>query len=33
MILHYKSFENTVGEWEIAHDEQFLFFPQFFYPF
>ena len=28
--LQYKSFENTVGKGEIAHNEQFLFFPQCF---
>ena len=27
-----KSFENTVGKGEIAHDEQFLLFPQCFLP-
>ena len=25
--LQYKSFENTVGKGEIAHDEQFVLFP------
>ena len=30
--LQYKSFENTVGKGEIAHDEKFLLLPQFFYP-
>ena len=31
--LQYKSFENCVGKGEIAHNEQFLLFPQcFFYP-
>ena len=29
----YVSFENTVGKGEIARNEQFLLFPQFFYPF
>ena len=29
----YKSFENTVGKGEIACYEQFLLFPQCFYPF
>ena len=28
--LQYKSFENTVGQVEIARNEQFLLFPQFF---
>ena len=28
----YKSFENTVGKGEIAHNEQFLLFQQFFLP-
>ena len=28
-----KSFENTVGKGEIAHNEQFLPFPQCFLPF
>ena len=28
-----KSFENTVGKEEIAHNEQFLLFPQCFKPF
>ena len=27
--LQYKSFENTVGKGDIAHNEQFLLFPQF----
>ena len=27
MCLQYKSFENTKGKGEIAHNEQFLFFP------
>ena len=31
--LQEKSFENTVGKGEIAHDEQFLLFPQCFLPF
>ena len=30
--LWYKSFENTVGKGEIAHNEQFLLFPQRFQP-
>ena len=30
--LQYKSFENTVGNGEIAHNEQFLLFPQCFLP-
>ena len=25
MCLHYKSYENTMGKGEIAHNEQFLF--------
>ena len=33
MCLLYKSFENTVGKGEIAHNEQFLLFPQCFLPF
>ena len=28
--LHYKSFKNTVGKGEIAHNEQFLLYPQYF---
>ena len=28
--LQYKSFENTVGKGEIAHNEQFLLFPLYF---
>ena len=28
----YKPFENTVGKGEIAHNEQFLLFPQCFLP-
>ena len=32
MYLQYKSFENTVGKEEIAHDEQFLLYPHF-HPF
>ena len=28
--LHYNSFENTVEKGEIAHNEQFLLFPQHF---
>ena len=31
-FLQYKSFENTVGKGEIAHNEQFLLFPQYFQP-
>ena len=30
--LHCESFENTVGKREIAHNEQFLLFPQCFLP-
>ena len=30
MCLQYKSFENTVGKGEVAHNEQFLLFPQCF---
>ena len=30
--LHYKSFENTVGKGEIAHNQQFPHFPQCFPP-
>ena len=30
--LQYKAFENTVGKGEIAHNEQFLLFPQCFLP-
>ena len=30
--VQYKPFENTVGKGEIAHNEQFLLFPQFFLP-
>ena len=30
--LQYRSFENTVGKGEIAHNEQFLLFPQCFLP-
>ena len=33
MCLQHKSFENTVGKREIAHNEQFLLFPQCFLPF
>ena len=33
ICLQYKSFENTVRKGEIAHDEQFLLFPQCFLPF
>ena len=33
MYLHYMYFENTVGKGEIAHNEQFLLFPQCFLPF
>ena len=32
MCLQYKSFENTEGKGEIAHNEQFLLFPQCFLP-
>ena len=28
--VQYRSFENTVGKGEIAHNEQFLLFPQCF---
>ena len=28
--LQYMSFENTVGKGEIAHNERFLLFPQYF---
>ena len=31
-FLHYKSFENNVEKGEIARNEQFLLFPQFFQP-
>ena len=31
--LQYKSFENSVGKGDIAHDEQCLLFPQCFLPF
>ena len=30
MCLQYKSFENTVGKGEIAHNKQFLLFPPCF---
>ena len=30
MCVQYKSFENTLGKGEIAHNEQFLLFPQCF---
>ena len=30
MCLQYNSFENTVEKGEIARDEQFLIFPQYF---
>ena len=30
--LQYRSFENTVGKGEIAHNKQFLLFPQCFLP-
>ena len=30
--LQFKSFENTLGKGEIAHNEQFLLFPQCFLP-
>ena len=33
MCLQYKSFENNVRKGEIAHNEQFLLFPQCFLPF
>ena len=33
MCLQYKSFENPVRKEEIASDEQFLLFPQYFLPF
>ena len=32
ICLQYKSFENIVGKGEIAHNEQFLLFPQCFLP-
>ena len=32
MCLQFKSFENTVGKEEIAHNEQYLLFPQCFLP-
>ena len=32
MCLQFEAFENTVGKGEIARDEQFLLFPQFFEP-
>ena len=32
MCLQYKSFENTVGKEEIAHNEQFLLCPLCFLP-
>ena len=31
-VCSYKSSENTVGKGKIAHNEQFLFFPQCFLP-
>ena len=31
--LHNKSFDNTVEKGEIARNEQFLLFPQYFLPF
>ena len=31
--LQYKRLKNTVGKGEIAHEEQFLLFPQCFLPF
>ena len=31
-LLQYKSFENSAGKGEIAHNEQFLLFPQCFLP-
>ena len=33
MCLQYKSFENIVWKGKIARNEQFLLFPQCFYPF
>ena len=33
MCLQYKSFENTVGKGEIAHNKQFFLFHLVFYPF
>ena len=30
--LHHKTFENTAGKGEVAHNEQFLLFPQCFLP-
>ena len=32
MCLQYKFFENTEGKGEIARNEQFLLFPQYFLP-
>ena len=32
MCLQYKSIENTAYKQEIAHNKQFLLFPQFFLP-
>ena len=32
MCLYYNTSENTVGKGEIAHNEQFLLFPQCFLP-
>ena len=32
-VPQYKSFENIVENGEIAHNKQFLLFPQFFLPF
>ena len=33
MCLQYKSFKNIKGKGEIAHDKQFLLFPQCFPPY
>ena len=33
MCLQFKPLENTVRRGELAHNEQFLFFPECFYPF
>ena len=33
MCLQYKSFENTVGKGEIAHNVQFFLFHSVFQPF
>ena len=32
MCLQYKSFENTLQKEEIAHNNQFLLFPESFLP-